>query len=100
MQSKRLFGKSGCLMCLSCPNPHLSPMFLAVVNKRDSLTLLQDAIDRDTCRTFLMARLHGDMVDSFPVPVVDFERIPTLGQARREMQLVYFEPQIPEVIPE
>ena len=78
----------------SCGNPHFGPVFLMVVNKRDSLIELQKAIDRHARLAFPIVYLQdGDMVDSLPVPVVDFERIPIIRQAWREAQFVHFEPQ-------
>jgi hypothetical protein len=61
-----------------------------VVNKENSLVALLNAIDNDTRQTVVASLPDGDMVDGFPVPIVNRERIPLRGQARVEAQLVCF----------
>ena len=73
---------------------HLDRVFLTVVDKRDRLVVLLDAIN---CHTHLAVpgprMQHGDMVESFPEPVMNLERLPVRGEARHNAQFVYFKPQ-------
>lgn len=68
---------------------HHYRMFLTVVNKGNSLVRLLNAIDCHTRLAAAVASLQdSDMVESFPVPVVNFERLPILRDARRETESV------------
>ena len=73
---------------------HLDQVFLTVVNKRNCLDVLLNAIN---CHSHLaVPGTHlqdGDMVDSFPVSVMYLERLPIRREARHKAQFVYFQPQ-------
>ena len=71
-------------------NSHRDRVFLAVVNKGNSRSALDNAIDGHACPAVVARLPDGDMVDGFPVPIVHRERIPLRGQARLEAQRVCF----------
>ena len=83
---------------LNCPHgyPHLDPMFLMVVNKRDGLVGFINAIHAHAHITIPGRRLQDrDVVDSLPIAVMHLEPLPIRREAGRETQFVYFksEPQ-------
>lgn len=77
-------------------DPHLGPVFLMVVNKRDGLIVLLNAIHAHAHLAILGRRLQDvDVVDSLPITVVHLEPCPIRREARRKSQFVHFksEPQ-------
>ena len=68
-----------------------------VVHKGNSLIVLLNAIDSDSRLAVPRADLKdGDVVEGFPVSVVQREPLPIHGEARSNVEFVYFEPQSEE----
>ena len=62
---------------------YLNGVFLTVVHKKNSLIVSLDAIDSHAHLAVPGARLpDGNMVDGFPVSVVQREPLPIRGEAR------------------
>ena len=72
--------------------PHLCPVFLVVVDQRDGLVVLLNAIHGHAHLAILRRRLqHRYVVDRLPIAVVDLEPLPLRRQARRKAQVVHFQ---------
>jgi hypothetical protein len=75
---------------------YLDPVFLMVVNKRDGLIVLVDAIHAHAHLTIRGRRLQDiDVVDRLPIAVVHLEALPVRREARHKTQFIHFksEPQ-------
>ena len=74
--------------------PHLDPVFLVVVNKRDGLIVLLNAIHTHAHLPIPGRRLQDiDVIDGLPITVVHLERLPIHRDARCDLQLIHFQPQ-------
>src|SRR5436190_19726216 len=70
-------------------NAHLDPVFQSIVDKRNEVAFLHNAIDGYGRRVRFLAGLnlgpsYRDVVVGFAIPVTQRELVPLRGQARRE----------------
>ena len=67
-------------------------MFQTLVNQRNGLVLLLDAVNRDASLVVCGVRLiNGNVVDRFPEAVMQFERLPIWRETGRKAQFVNFQ---------
>ena len=95
------FGESGYskLTSAAC-TLHLNRVLLTVVHKRNNLIVSLDAIDGHAHLAIPRARLQDDnMVDGFPVSVVQREPFPIRGEARSKRVACLLQASAQGVIP-
>lgn len=63
-----------------------------IINKVNDFVVLFDAIYRHRHSSNLGERLqNSEVIDGFPIAIMDFERLPIRWQARRKTQTVRFQ---------
>jgi hypothetical protein len=66
-------------------------MVLAIVNQENRVFGLPHTIDGD--HDVALRLQDNDVIDGFPIPVVDLVLLPIAGEARRKAQFVYLQPE-------